>query len=439
MLGKLTLVAFFWGTSFIQAEHRSLPIPTNEKSSHPQNDSSVLNDSSQSNSESYQALRNILLGQLGSFNTQDEIQDRISDLTKDELTALLELAEKKSPLDTQDGFYRESFYLVYAGLLARENPLNLIALASPQAFPEEYKEDRFMPPKLYQHPSGAIQLGRVEFEKQNGQGTGNRIPISPGISSGKAVLRISLHGDGIESEYSLLNPSSDEVPVGYYADRRTRKPSDETLIALRKHLPRFFNPEEIISESCNPDLKGCTPATYARWLSVEKSPSSEKIVLKKVVMTPSGFSSAGIVDTPLSRLFGDQGSFAQPFYREWVLKKFDTELSPPHEYRLIRGGDSENIQHWVDTGIYTDSRQASFPLVGIWGEAKEYGRHLGLSGELGGGNSVSYLDKIRLINENPDATYFQKVRSNLARPIGSAAALIRETWGLSYDLYRMWR
>ncbi|NBT59823.1 hypothetical protein EBT16_13675, partial [bacterium] len=68
-------------------------------------------------------------------------------------------------------------------------------------------------------------------------------------------------------------------------------------------------------------------------------------------------------------------------------------------------------------------------------EAKEYGRHLGLIPELGGGTTVSYLDKIRLLNNNTDATYFQKVRSNLARPVGSSAALIRETVGLSYDLY----
>ena len=347
------------------------------------------------------------------------------------------MAEKKIPLDTQDGFYRESFYWVYARLLARENPLNVIALASPQAFPEEFKDGLFKPPQLYQHPSGSIQLGRVEFERPNGKGTGNRIPISPGVSSGKDVLRISLHGSGIESQYTLLNPSSDEVPVGYYADRKNRNPSDETLIALRKHLPRFFNPDEIISESCNPDADGCSPATYAGWLEVERSPSPDKLNLKKVVMTPSGFSSGGILDTPVSRLFGDQGSYAQPYYRQWVMETFESDLAPPHEYRLIRRGDAENIHHWVDTGIYTDSRQASFPLVGIFGEAKEYGRHLGLSDELGGGNSVSYLEKIRLINENPDATYFQKVRSNLARPIGSAAALVRETWGLSKDLYRL--
>lgn len=436
MLGKLTLVAILCGSISIQAEHRSLP--AQEYSSRPQSESRVAVHSAIPPSESFQELQNILFGQLTYFKSQKEVGDRINDLSKQELIDLLELAEKKIPLETQDEFYRDSFYLVYAGLLARENPLNVIALVSPQAFPEEVKDSRFNPPQLYQHPSGAIQLGRVEFERPNGQGTGNRIPISPGVSSGKNVLRISLHGSGIESQYSLLNPSSDEVPVGYYADRRNIKPSDETLIALRKHLPRFFNPEEIISESCNPDLKGCTPATYARWLEVERTPSPDKLNLKKVVMTPSGFSSGGIVDTPVSRLFGDQGSFAQPYYREWVVNNFDPELSPPREYRLIRGGNAENIHHWIDTGIYTDSRQASFPLIGIWGEAKEYGRHLGLSPELGGGNSLSYLDKIRSINENPDATYFQKVRSNLTRPLGSAAALTREIYGLSGDLYRLW-
>ena len=77
MLGKLTLVAVLWGTSFIQAEHRSLPV--HEKSFRPQIDSRVAPDSSILNSKSYQELRNILLGQLSSFNSQDEIQERIHD------------------------------------------------------------------------------------------------------------------------------------------------------------------------------------------------------------------------------------------------------------------------------------------------------------------------------------------------------------------------
>jgi len=321
------------------------------------------------------------------------------------------------------------------GLVAR-SPVPVIALESPQNFPEAKPPAWGEPFPVFKHPSGALQLGRVEFKHPDDQKNHPRLPISPGSSFGKGVLRISLHGDGAEDTYSLLNPDAEEIPVGYLAQLRRKKVSSKDFLAFRKNLPQYLNPTEIISESCNPDLDGCSPATYAQWLQAERFPeNAEPLLLKKVVMTPKGFSSMGVIENPVTRIYGDQGSFGNPYLRELVSSWTKDGASAPREYRLIRGGNPENENAWIDTGIYTDSRQASIPLIGIHGEAKEFGRHLGLSEELGGGNSLSYLDKIRLINDNPDATYFQKVRSNWARPIGSAAAFVREVCGLSCDLY----
>lgn len=478
MLGKLTLVAVFVFSVGAFSEHYPGVLP--EASSR-----SKAKIPHQINvGQEYSEIEKILLGQIHPLKSNTDIIEVVRSLSEEEREKLLYLARQKLPLQTNDLLFEEVFHFVYAAILfypelqgqsvsvldsqaallkrtledrtlspgqvaettgilkliseiKKENHRNPIQLQSSQTFPESGSTNWNSPPQNYQHPSGAIQLGRVEFERPHGKGTATRIPISPGTSSGSDLLRISLHGSGDEAHYTLLNSSSDEIPVGYYSDLLKRGVDQRILKALRKHLPRNINPIEIISESCNPHANGCTPATYARWLEVEKFPDAEKVKLKKVVMTPSGFSSGGIVDTPVSRLFGDQGSFGQPYYRDWMVKNFDSDLAPPHEYRLIRGGNAQNENHWLDTGVYTDSRQMTFPLVGIFGEAKEYGRHLGLSEELGGGNSVSYLEKIRLINDNPDATYFQKVRSNLARPLGSAGALIRETWGLSKDLYRL--
>lgn len=478
MLGKLTIVAVFAFSAGALGEHQSMLRP--ENTHRPQGEIRYQIKHSQENSE----IEKILLGQIHPLKSNTDIIELVRGLPHEERDKLLALARQKLPLQTNDLLFEEVFQFVYAAILfypelksqsvslldsqaallkrtledrtlsraqvaettallkliqeIKENKYrDPIQLESPQTFVDSNSVAWGSLPQNYEHPSGAIQLGRVEFDRPNGKGTATRIPISPGTSSGSDLLRISLHGSGDEAHYTLLNPSSDEIPVGYYSDLLKRGVSPKTLKALRKHLPRNINPTEIISESCNPDGNGCTPATYARWIQVEKVPNREQLKLKKVVMTPSGFSSGGIVDTPVSRLFGDQGSFAQPYYRDWMVRNFNSDLAPPHEYRLVRGGDPESENHWIDTGIYPDSRQMTFPLVGVFGEAKEYGRHLGLSPELGGGDSLSYLDKIRLINDNPDATYFQKVRSNLARPIGSAAALVRETWGLSRDLYHL--
>ncbi|NBX76284.1 MAG: hypothetical protein EBQ92_07000 [Proteobacteria bacterium] len=479
MLVKLPFLLWFLCISTSYAEHLvpSTSAAVRAKESHSVQASAIPA------SDSFYLLQNILLGKIDSLEVgREKIISLVETLSKEERQTLIEQAEKKIPLITQDFSYSDGFYFSYTALLQwsaikdRSIPelehlrkviqhcleddqvphekkdeyrplLELIrftmnqkrkvptSLKAAQAFPESQKTEWFLAPENFKHPSGAIQIGRVEFERPDGKGFSYRIPISPGTSSGAQVLRISLHGDGDEPNYALSNRHTDEISVGYYGDllRQKEKPN---LANLQRHIPKGLNPVEIISESCNPNPDGACPATYAKWLQVERFGEPTALQLKKVVMTPKGFSSVGILDARVSRLFGDQGSFGQPYYREWVQKTFDSSDASPREYRLVRGGNPEEKDHWIDTGIYTDSRQSHFPLVGILGEAKEYGRHLGLSPELGGGDSVSYLDKIRLINNNPDATYFQKVRSNLARPVGSSLALIRETVGLSYDLYR---
>jgi hypothetical protein len=470
MLVKMPFLLWFLCVSYLYAEH--------QVSSKPANVRAKETEVAQTN-----LLQKLLLGQVDSLEvSKEKIVSLVEALSADEREALIAQAKKKIPLVTHDFSYSDSFYFVYTALThwpalkttsfeelehfrkviqrcleddqvpAEKRDeyrplLELIrftmnqkrkvptSLKSPQAFPEPQKTEWFLAPESFKHPSGALQIGRVEFEKPDGKGFSYRIPISPGTSSGAQLLRISLHGDGDEPNYALSNRHTDEISLGYYGELLKQK-EKKNLANLQKHIPKGLNPVEIISESCNPNPDGACPATYAKWLQAERFGEPSALQLKKVVMTPKGFSSIGILDARVSRLFGDQGSFGVPYYREWVQKTFDSEDAPPREYRLVRGGNPEEKDHWIDTGIYTDSRQAHFPLVGIVGEAQEYGRHLGLSPDLGGGDSVSYLDKIRLINNNPDATYFQKVRSNLARPVGSSLALIRETMGLSYDLYR---
>jgi hypothetical protein len=156
-----------------------------------------------------------------------------------------------------------------------------------------------------------------------------------------------------------------------------------------------------------------------------KAPELPPLNLNKVVMTPPGYYAAGTIDNAVGRVVGESGSFGAPY----LTNKYP-DSSAGHEYRLTPGGDPTRDEHWTDTGVYTDARQSSLPFVGLHSEAKEMGRHFGLSPELGGGNFTSYLDKIKTINDNPDATYAQKVRSNFARPIGSAAQFGREAAGL---------
>jgi hypothetical protein len=164
--------------------------------------------------------------------------------------------------------------------------------------------------------------------------------------------------------------------------------------------------------------------------------------LNRVVMTPTG--GVGMSDyAPLlsseltgfkapAKVLPQLSSRSAPYALDGVQLGEDT-IRAPHDYRLTKGGDPTNNAHWTDTGIYTDARQ-SLPFTGIKGEAQEFGRHLGLGKELGGGDVTSYLDKIHALNANPDATYKQKVFSNYARPVGSALQFGRELGGLGHDV-----
>lgn len=178
--------------------------------------------------------------------------------------------------------------------------------------------------------------------------------------------------------------------------------------------------------------KPANPALPAANLTAPKPPELPPLNLNKVVMVPPGYLAAGTKErTARAMLTGlplpnhDVGSFGAP-YRAGTVQFEGGAGSPAHEYRLTRGGDPMKEQHWVDTGVYTDARENVLPFLGIGDEAKEFGRHIGLGKKLGGGDVSSYLDKIRDINNNPDATYWQKVRGNFARPVGSALQFGRE-------------
>jgi Helicase conserved C-terminal domain/SNF2-related domain len=162
------------------------------------------------------------------------------------------------------------------------------------------------------------------------------------------------------------------------------------------------------------------------------APQLSPLNLNKVVMTPPGNYAIGILPGPASNILPDSesGSFGSPYETDAIKGQ-----SSAHEYRLTRGGDPMNENHWTDTGVYTDARQAAVPSSrGLYNEAQEFGRHLGLSKELGGGDLNSYLDKIRDINNNPDATYLQKVHSNFARRAGSTLQFGREVGGIGHDV-----
>lgn len=410
-------------------------------------------------------------------------------------------------------------------------------LAKPQAFPKapaaDPSADVTPVPPVYEHPSGAQQLGQAQFAapvntrtffRQNLPRQEAVVPAvspSPGRDRGADVLRISHHGGGDNTGYELSNPGVDaaghlrtatSIPVGsraaylnpqaeqikpptranfpdddarYDQSRKWNVQTAEAQAALEKGpaLPADTNPEAIISQACNNDPNGCTPATYARWLNAERGlhagyaeqlaarptvsvqpkafssrpstlmdrarsflgfnkppaqkapepeitspdvtpPALSPLRLNKVVMTPPGYVGVGRYNNFASKIMGDSGSFGSPYLTEntapVIERRHGFRPSPAHEYRLAKGGDPTIDSDWTDTGIYTDARQSSVPFIGAKGEAMEFGRHLGLGKELGGGNALSYLDKIRDINANPDATYMQKVRSNWARPVGSA-------------------
>lgn len=320
-------------------------------------------------------------------------------------------------------------------------------LAGPQAFPKPAPAaDRTTPPPVFRHPSGALQLGKMRvLDDQNTTGGARSTqslgidtkPKSPGADSGPGVLRISQHGGTSRGgSYVLSNPTNGTINVSRRAEW-----APETSA-----LPPGTNPSCLISDSCNGNADGgADPSLYARWLNSERravNPQDGSASnLKKVVMMPPGYLSA---NTFASHPFPN-GSFDAPYLHGLFPASVQEELrkrdaaegkdtaNAPHEYRLLPGGDPTRKGSWLDTGNYTDARQSAIPLIGAFGEAQEFGRHLGLGPELGGGNATSYLDKIRAINNNPDATYGQKVMSNFARPVGSALQFGRELSGLGYD------
>ena len=288
----------------------------------------------------------------------------------------------------------------------------------------------------------------------------------------------------VGSRAALLNPAGPapvpptfqnfpDAEAQYAAERLWDRRRSAAVDAVKAGpaLPADANPRTLISSACNGDPNGCTPATYAKWLNAERginagyasqlaqlpsawnlygdddryakqpavapdlvptAPQLPPLNLNKVVMTPPGYIGVGSKDNFVRRAIGNTGSFETPY----LIDNRRGDGSSAHEYRLTRGGEPMNKNHWTDTGVYTDARQAPIPFVGIGGEAKELGRHLGLSKELGGGDLNSYLDKIRDINNNPDATYLQKVRGNFARPVGSALQFGREIGGLGHDYMR---
>jgi hypothetical protein len=432
-------------------------------------------------------------------------------------------------------------------------------LSGPQQFPSVTPQKPAAPvvssalPPLFKHPSGSLQLGKINYRTSENAPTAgpmpaqtlaSSLPVSSGRDSGPNVLHINQHGGGSGQydynskefgrryySYRLGNPSGvdsagnpvaeSSIDVGnraallnpagpaFVPPTPENFPDEEALYQQERNwndryrvaqdavesgpaLPANTNPSTIIAKACNGNPDGCTPATYAKWINAERAinegyakqiyeadgaidaylrqpasasapqtlmdrarsflgfnaakpperqpqpgavtpPKLSPLNLNKVVMTPPGYLGVGTRDNPVTRFFGDTGSFGSPYAA--ASAQFDEGRgSPAHEYRLVRGGDPTQEQHWTDTGEYTDAREDVSPFTGIIDEAIEFGRHTGLSPELGGGDSLSYLDKIRDINNNPDSTYAQKIRGNYARPVGSALQFGRELGGLGHDV-----
>ena len=329
----------------------------------------------------------------------------------------------------------------------------VIPLARPQAFPAlppTANRMRDTPTPVYRHPSGAQQLGTMRIWDDSVTGAPQNTtapgiataPKSPGVDSGPGVLRISQHGGTARGgSYMLSNPTNADINIS------SRAANDW---AFEPALPANTNPSCLISDSCNSnaDGGGADPSLYARWLKSEQTAGQPQTApnglnLNKVVMMPPGYQSQNAYAT---NLIAEGGSFESPYMHGSFPAPAQEEIrqinaargqftsNAPHEYRLLPGGDPTSQGSWIDTGNYTDARQSSIPLIGAFGEAREMGRHFGLGKDLGGGGVNSYLDKIRNINNNPDATYMQKVRSNFARPVGSALQFGREVGGIGHDV-----
>jgi len=377
-----------------------------------------------------------------------------------------------------------------------------LKMPAPQTYPQAPANASDIP--VYKHPSGATQLGQVQFGNYT-PGIDNptqappaataapatAAPNSPGVDSGPGTLRVNLHGGGerlpefnqlptslpgefLDTGYGLSNPYTKTIDVGArgnYLNPTKPVPPDLSAHTVARTFARHeepaglpadaANPSTVISKACNPDGTGCTPDMYAKWLQAEQglnagygkqladlkvykkpdgsfeypkldTPNLPPLNLNKVVMTPPGNVAIGRRPGVVNSVESND-TFDRPYKSNRPAASSGYPISAAHEYRLTGGGDATNPNHWTDTGTYTDARQEQIPFTGLMGEAQEFGRHIGLSPELGGGNAMSYLDKIKTINNNPDATYGQKVQSNYARPVGSALQFGREMFGWSSD------
>lgn len=243
----------------------------------------------------------------------------------------------------------------------------------------------------------------------------------PGATYGPGVLRVSAHGGGsaARNDYELSDYRQDGT----------------TAATNIRHLPyevREQNPHTIIANSCNTDPHGAGPEDW-------NIAATERPALSRVVMTPRGYAGVGLGAAGVGWRPGDYAgalSEADPYAAETYVHPDGDRAAAMHDYRLTAGGDASNSRHWTDTGVYTDARAETVPIISLHGEAKEIGRHLGLGPQLGGGSFSSYLDKVKSINANPDATYRQKVQANFARPVGSVSTAVRESLGFAGDALR---
>jgi hypothetical protein len=238
-------------------------------------------------------------------------------------------------------------------------------------------------------------------------------------------------------DYRLSNPAVAGLP----AEEISMNPG---YAGHQQALPKGINPTECISGACNPSEIGAGPETYAKFLGNQNAgrkvyPGEQPpLRLNRVVMAPRGtYGVNGHGDQLLGEdkrtntrkfvdtVIGNPGDSAAAPYTTNMNRTEKSPISALNDFRLKPGGNAYQEQDWVDTGTYTDARQEKLPWIGLPGEMREIGRHTALPPEYGGGGLSSYIDKVDKITSNPDATYAQKVRSSLARPVGSALSLGR--------------
>ena len=299
-------------------------------------------------------------------------------------------------------------------------------------------------PLTYKHPSGALQVGTVRHlfgeDDRGGLLTEEDTKSGVGAHSGPGHMVIDMHGGGPSEGYEFSNPGGiypTEKEQGLFGisrsrDRKRKPPYSvyhrELLSAGGSKsgdcvLPPGTNPNSIYSKACNLNARGATPAVLADFIANQMTASGgkrEPVRLNEVMMVPPGYYASTPSELYGVRLNPEKRSLMEmlkaTFSRPEPVERF---TEPPHQFRLIKGGDPHNPNHWTDTGQYADVRQSWGLPIHFLGEAKEYGRHLGLGKDLGGGDTKSYMDKIRRINTNPDTTWRQKVLGNFARPVGA--------------------